>query len=370
MNRPKDFFRRSPLLATSRSVSSSLIPGASDQPPSSGLVRLDARADALGVSAARLRRYRAVMVKVARRGLADENHVDDVVHNAFVVAYQKEKSERPPVEDERGWLAWLCGIVRVLVLEYRRGHREMPTEPEDLANLLSTDTDADMRGYEDIASAQAAVDALPSGKRELLDEHFLQEKPIAQIAAERGLPYTTAYSQFNAALSEARSFVDGTERPAKRRRAPVTISALLVFITLVREARARVAAFSTHAFASFARAPMRVLGSFAAGAVLLGSTPASDPQAMPRHVETHARAEATLGRASTYPIDCKSVLLCAPHTESPPPRTNIESRPPRAPGRPRAYKERSMQEVIDANAIRHGEPVTAVRRAMQDGNVE
>ncbi|TKD13080.1 RNA polymerase sigma factor [Polyangium fumosum] len=323
------------------------------------------RADALGVPAARLRRYREVMASVARRGLSDENHVDDIVHNAFVVAYQKEKCDRPHVEDDRGWLAWLCGIVRVLVLEFRRGRREMPTAPEDLADLVSTGEDA--WNHEDIAAAQAALDALPPGKWELLDEHFLQEKPITQIAAERGLPYTTAYSQFNAALSEARSFVEGTERPAKHRRALATGSAVLVLVTLVREARARLATFSARTFASFARAPMRVLGSFAAGAVLLGSTPASEPQAMPRHEDPHARAEATRGRTSTDTIDCEFVLLRAPAEVSPrPPRERPESQHARAPGRARTYTERSVQEIIDANALRHGDRFAAGRRAVQD----
>ncbi|WP_281333202.1 sigma-70 family RNA polymerase sigma factor [Polyangium sp. 6x1] len=297
------------------------------------------------------------MADVARRGVGDEHHVEDVVHNAFVVAYGKEKSNWPEPEDEGGCLAWLCRIVRLLVLSHRRKYREEPMAPEDLEQLMVPEVEP--RSYDDILSAQSAIDTLSPEQRDLLEQHFLHEKPLSQIAQERGVAYTTVVSQFHGALSDARAFVENDKPPSRRRRTRVAAFPLVLFAMFAREARAAVSVARARVAASLTRSPMRFLGGVAAAAAFLGATPSDAPCAMPHDPDGAYAQTVAAGAVHEDPI-APSVERCerVERTESltlPPIPTQKPAAAPRPPPRARPYVERSLGQVVDANAVRHGD---------------
>lgn len=141
--------------------------------------------DAFGVLA---ERYRAPLVRLAYGLTRDRDEAKDIAQDAFLRAFQRMEHFRP----ERPFARWLFVIARNAALDTMRRRRrtaamaaeteERPFEPgpEDLA--LRKD---------EAVRVHAALDALPSNYRDVLELYYVSDLGYRDIALALEIPIGT-----------------------------------------------------------------------------------------------------------------------------------------------------------------------------------
>ena len=151
-------------------------------------------------------RYAPAAMAVALRVLADRPAAEDVVHDAFVVIWQKIDR----FDGERGSLrAWLLTVVRNRAIDRVRGvRRGLEVGEADEQSLLRTSPNPTWE--EAVARISAselrlAVATLPDEQRQAIELAYFGGRTYREIARLTGVPEGTANGRLRLALVKLRS---------------------------------------------------------------------------------------------------------------------------------------------------------------------
>jgi RNA polymerase sigma factor (sigma-70 family) len=198
----------------------------------------DVCAKQLQVTRIALLRYRSAMAGVARSMGVNGPTVEDVVHDAFEMACRKAEAERPDPTDESRFGGWLCTLARYAALTTRKDtirNREISSPSEELESVPEFNA-AYISNFDDKVAASVVFAHLNADDRALLHQHFFEDKTVKELAAERGIPWTTMRSRLDGVIHRARTIMD--DKPHRRRGFG---AAALAWLTLsLSEAYARI----------------------------------------------------------------------------------------------------------------------------------
>jgi RNA polymerase sigma-70 factor, ECF subfamily len=146
------------------------------------------------------------------RGLGvRESHVEDAVHDVFLVVHEKLADFVGPAKLS----TWLYAIVLRVARRHReRQARESRGEPEELADERCTE-----RTYlsmEALTLARRALDGLSEDKREVFVLSEIEQLSAPEIATITFAPLNTVYSRLRAARIEFERRVAQLERKGGR----------------------------------------------------------------------------------------------------------------------------------------------------------
>lgn len=245
---------------------------------------------ALGLSKADFDKLvHAMMAVVVRVGYRRHTEPIDVVYDAFVLAFDKPISERPPATDQRRFFGWMCTLAEYAAFTSRKSkhHRVyQSTAPDSLlqALMLEIDPTGRLEAREELHKAFEVLDATD---RALIEAHILDNQPISHLASEQGIPPSTLQSRYDNAIAALRMAITTLGRRPFRR---FTAAIVPMIVTFAHEARAHIAAMSMRALRQSTRLPLRFVLGAAIGTGLvvapMPSPPAAASAEMPRPAHT------------------------------------------------------------------------------------
>lgn len=177
----------------------------------------DVCAKELQVTRAALLRYRGAMAGVVRSVGVNGPTVEDVVHDAFEMACRKAEADRPDSRDEARFGGWLCTLARYAALTARNDtirSREISSPSEELEDVPELNA-AYISHFDDKVAASVVFANLNADDRSLLHQHFYEDKTVQELAAERGIPWTTMRSRLDGVIHRARTIMD--DKSSRRR---------------------------------------------------------------------------------------------------------------------------------------------------------
>lgn len=140
------------------------------------------------------------LFSVALRGLADRGWAEDAVQETFLRAWRAADRFDPSIGSER---TWLFAILRSVVVDARRRQAVRPRvapdhEAAEAVGVPSPRDDIDeaILGWQ----AEEALRRLSPEHRGVLVEVRLRGRPVAEVAAEMGVPAGTVKSRMHYAL--------------------------------------------------------------------------------------------------------------------------------------------------------------------------
>ncbi|MEO8509826.1 MAG: sigma-70 family RNA polymerase sigma factor [Chloroflexota bacterium] len=153
-------------------------------------------------------RYVSVALATALRVVSDRQLAEDIVHDAFVAAWQKIGRYDPA----RGALrAWLLTIVRNRAIDRVRSSRpSMDIDAADALALLTSGPNPTWDAAVERLSARelrAAVDSLPPEQRTAVELAFFGGHTYREIADMTGVPRGTANGRLRLALAKLRNLL-------------------------------------------------------------------------------------------------------------------------------------------------------------------
>jgi RNA polymerase sigma-70 factor (ECF subfamily) len=126
-----------------------------------------------------------IRAHIAGMGVPSD-HVDDVAQEVYL-DYARHP-ERRPVDVEP--LRWLRGMARNCSHEYFRRHSRQAAHLSAIAGLLAppaADEAPDAETQETLLQAlQRCLGRLPAAQRALIESHYRDGRPVAELAAEQG----------------------------------------------------------------------------------------------------------------------------------------------------------------------------------------
>lgn len=148
-----------------------------------------------------IREWAFVRRTVERYGVPARD-AEDVAQEAFAVALRR-------IEDHdaaRSARPWLFVIAMQLATNYRNLARHrveaLSFSPPDVPNREEADAESALVAGEEQAMARELIGRLSPKLREVLVQHDLEERPMATIAAELGIPLKTAHARLRLAREE------------------------------------------------------------------------------------------------------------------------------------------------------------------------
>lgn len=147
------------------------------------------------------RRLRAL----ARQLVRDDDSADDALQDSAVVALTRSPSGL------RDAAAWLAGVVRRVALRSIRTATRRERREQAVARRETDDSDstvAALERAEALRSVANAVAELPEPYRTTIVLRFLEELPIAAIAARESIPESTVRTRLRRALLQLRAALD------------------------------------------------------------------------------------------------------------------------------------------------------------------
>lgn len=144
------------------------------------------------------KQYAKAMYHVALRITADTLEAEDVLQEAFLVAFDKIASYR----NEASFGAWLKKIVVNAALNQVRKRRYQFSEIEDDGNYEDSSPKETMVEEEinyQAAQIRKAIESLPHGFRIVFTLYLLEGYDHAEIAEILGISVSTSKSQYNRA---------------------------------------------------------------------------------------------------------------------------------------------------------------------------
>jgi RNA polymerase sigma-70 factor (ECF subfamily) len=157
-------------------------------------------------------RYASLALGVAVRVVRDRDLGEDIVHDAFVSAWQRIGS----FDAERGGVrSWLLTIVRNRAIDRLRATRpSMDVTDADEQALLRTEADPTLvEAIQRMGSDElrAAVEQLPDEQRQAIELAYFGGHTYREIAVLTGVPTGTASGRLRLALGKLRSALLGSD---------------------------------------------------------------------------------------------------------------------------------------------------------------
>ena len=149
-------------------------------------------ADALGEL---YKAYAQRMRGVCRRYVSDEQAVDDVLHDAFVIIFTSFDRLR----DARKAEAWMMAITRNVASKYKDHLEALPTVPlEEAANVTISNEETTVRGIP-LDEVMRMIDRLPEGYAKVFRLSVFEGMSHKEIAAVLGIEPHSSSSQLTRA---------------------------------------------------------------------------------------------------------------------------------------------------------------------------
>ena len=153
-------------------------------------------------------RHAPVALAVALRIVADREQAEDLVHDAFVTAWQKIELFDPA----RGSLrSWIVTIVRNRAIDRLRGNRpSIEIGEADERSMLKSGPNPTWDGAVarlGAAQLRAAVAELPEAQREAIELAYFEGRTYREIATLTGVPLGTATGRLRLALARLRELL-------------------------------------------------------------------------------------------------------------------------------------------------------------------
>lgn len=153
-------------------------------------------------------RHASVALAVALRVIGDREQAEDLVHDAFVIAWQKIGRFDPARGSLRGWL---LTIVRNRGIDRIRGRR--PSVEIEAADLPSGPNPTWDEAISRLSADQvrSALDALPPEQRTAIELAYFNGRTYREIAQLTGVPQGTVNGRMRLALAKLREALAGSE---------------------------------------------------------------------------------------------------------------------------------------------------------------
>ncbi len=142
------------------------------------------------------REHADFVVRVACQYGVDAAHVEDVVHDVFLVVHRRWHEY-----DGRSLRSWLYGIARRVALHHHRGRRRADARARFAAPVPVAGPDPEERTAESeaIAIVESFVGTLPEEQRIVFVLADIEGTPMPEIAEALGVKLNTLYSRLRLA---------------------------------------------------------------------------------------------------------------------------------------------------------------------------
>ena len=134
-------------------------------------------------------RYRPAVVRLSRT-IVGADHAEDVAQDALLLAFKA----LPSIEEPGKFAAWLSAITRHRALRFSKSETAQLSKRVPMDEALLDKIQAlskPLRNQEREESMIKALDSLPADYAMPLRLRFLDEMPLARIAAFMGVPLST-----------------------------------------------------------------------------------------------------------------------------------------------------------------------------------
>jgi RNA polymerase sigma factor (sigma-70 family) len=157
-------------------------------------------------------RYASVAMAVALRVVSERELAEDLVHDAFVVVWQKIDR----FDATRGSLrSWILTIVRNRAIDRLRATRpRIEIGEADDRSLLQTSPNPTWDGAVErlgVVQLHSAMDSLPAEQREAIELAYFGGHTYREIATLTGVSQGTANGRLRLALAKLRAALGGTD---------------------------------------------------------------------------------------------------------------------------------------------------------------
>ena len=135
-------------------------------------------------------RWHVPLWTYVRRMGADRDAAHDVVQDTWLRVLRGI----PRLRDASALRPWLFGIARrVLIDRWRDKYASPPIGDADLSSIAGDEADLVLEA--DLAAMERELTSLPVAEREVLTLFYLEELPLADVAAVLGVPVGTVKSR-------------------------------------------------------------------------------------------------------------------------------------------------------------------------------
>jgi RNA polymerase sigma factor, sigma-70 family len=134
-------------------------------------------------------RYRPAVVRLART-IVGADYAEDVAQDSLLLAFKA----LPTIEEPNKFAAWLSAITRHRALRFTKSETTHMSKRVALDEALLEKIEALAKPVADKERDQSmmeALDSLPADYAMPLKLHFLDDMPLARIAAFMGVPLST-----------------------------------------------------------------------------------------------------------------------------------------------------------------------------------
>ena len=155
-----------------------------------------------------VKRYRPAVVRLARI-IAGPDHAEDVAQDSLLLAFKA----LPGIEEPRKFGAWLSAITRHRALRFSKSETSHMSKRVALDEALLEKIEALARPLADKERDEEmieALDSLPADYAMPLRLRFLDEMPLARIAAFMGIPLSTVKWRIHHGKKLLRAKVEST----------------------------------------------------------------------------------------------------------------------------------------------------------------
>ena len=148
-----------------------------------------------------VRRHTNLVYCTCLREIGDPALAEDATQAVFLILAQKSRSFRPGTTLS----SWLFQSALLTSKNVRRRERRRQVREQRMVTEMAQTTPPQPEGWEEMEPLlNDALHALPTAQRGLVLERFLEDRPLAEIGAARGISEDAARMRLNRALDRLR----------------------------------------------------------------------------------------------------------------------------------------------------------------------
>jgi RNA polymerase sigma-70 factor (ECF subfamily) len=152
------------------------------------------------------RRVLPYLFAIAQRRVRSADVAADLVQQAFLNAH----AARDRFELGQAFRPWITRILVNLVWDHCRTARRRPRSELDPAELAAPSPGDSPERRDDVARARKALKALKPQQRQVIEMHWLEERPFPEVAAALGERLSTVKVRAHRAYHDLRKALDTT----------------------------------------------------------------------------------------------------------------------------------------------------------------
>lgn len=145
--------------------------------------------------------YFGYVWKLAQRFGVPDRHIEDVVHDVFVVVHK----QLAQYDSSRPIKPWLAGIAFRCASDFMRRapqRREVPSSDDMDMEVSSANPEASAQAKQAHTLVHKALGSIDESRRSVFILHEFEQTPIPEIAEALSIPVNTAYSRLRLARAD------------------------------------------------------------------------------------------------------------------------------------------------------------------------